>query len=362
MSTGCEQMQVSWVGEDEGVPVTPAATVAPDGSGGAVIQCIRNALSHDPPYRVALLADVDGPVRSAFLQRLASYPDWALSQPSDGVGLRQGRSVLALLGGIDDFPEAIIGQSADAWEPVVLQEFDPSGGHGIATSRDYFVTTTSGAIGAGRYDGTMPWQMISNAGSQLLDPTPWGETIFWRDSNASTIGRVISWSATTGVAPFISFGNDTTQAVYGFNTDGTHHAWVHFKDKPETCGYNPDTCPYATADIMAAPFTTDPSALAPKRLRSWPSNRLPVRPMAVGCGYAAYGYSPGHTLIVRIEDGVSWELPSTNCTPPNFAGDWCFEQVFGITCDHVYVRGGIGVSAKITRAAIAELGPGTPPD
>ena len=30
--------------------------------------------------------------------------------------------------------------------------------------------------------------------------------------------------------------------------------------------------------------------------------------MAVGCGYAAYGYSPGHTLIVRIEDGVSWEF------------------------------------------------------
>ncbi|MCA9623373.1 MAG: hypothetical protein KC731_30340, partial [Myxococcales bacterium] len=116
------------------------------------------------------------------------------------------------------------------------------------------------------------------------------------------------------------------------------------------------------ADIMAAPFTSDPSALSPKRLRSWPSNRLLPRPVSVGCGYVAYGYSPGHTLIVRIEDGVSWELPSTNCTPPNFAGDWCFEQVFGITCDHVYVRGGIGVSAKITRAAIAALGPGTPPD
>ena len=113
---------------------------------------------------------------------------------------------------------------------------------------------------------------------------------------------------------------------------------------------------------MAAPFTTDPSALAPKRLRSWPSNRLPVRPMAVGCGYAAYGYSPGHTLIVRIEDGVSWELPSTNCTPPNFAGDWCFEHVSGITCDHVYVNGGIDLASNQTRIAIAELGPGTPPD
>ncbi|MBI4955757.1 MAG: hypothetical protein HY908_27310 [Myxococcales bacterium] len=42
------------------------------------------------------------------------------------------------------------------------------------------------------------------------------------------------------------------------------------------------------------------------------------------------------------------------------AGRWYWGAVYAITCDEVFVRGGVGMN--IARVRLDALGPGTPPD
>jgi hypothetical protein len=152
-------------------------------------------------------------------------------------------------------------------------------------------------------------------------------------------GGLMAWDDRRGLhalAPGAADGN--------LGTDGVHLVWTRSQG--------------ARRSIMAADFTTDPSALVAQRLRSDPDPVVGAHAMrfAVGCGYAGRNAMPlRDLLVVRIVDGVSWQLPA--------APGWSWGQVLGFTCDELFAtafsRAG-GVS--IARVRLDSLGSGQPAD
>ncbi len=106
---------------------------------------------------------------------------------------------------------------------------------------------------------------------------------------------------------------------------------------------------------MTAPFTIDPAALKPKRLRSDPSVSMGSQGFQVACGRAAHGGGNQPVVVVNLADGLSWLLP------PALGSDVYFYTI-GLTCDHVYLSGQFGGRTNIARIRLDSLGPGLPPD
>ncbi|MEO8800807.1 MAG: hypothetical protein ABI551_23150 [Polyangiaceae bacterium] len=105
---------------------------------------------------------------------------------------------------------------------------------------------------------------------------------------------------------------------------------------------------------MTSPFTTDPSKLAPRRLRSAVPKGFETSQIKVGCGYAARA-NGANLRIVHLSDGTSWVLPNNS--------PWSWVNPLAVTCDEVFVTVGIGSgSTNIARVRLASLGPGIPPD
>jgi hypothetical protein len=113
---------------------------------------------------------------------------------------------------------------------------------------------------------------------------------------------------------------------------------------------------------MVSPFTRDSKALQPKRLRSFPGPQAQVAPWIVGCGYGAIAYLNDRALVVRLSDGWSWEIFAPNVADAGPTQVWRFGTVYGITCDEVFLRGGVGSEMNIARVRLDALGAGQPPD
>ena len=187
---------------------------------------------------------------------------------------------------------------------------------------------------------------------QLLYATAWHDFVTWRASDGVYSG-VWAWTPDRGAYRFLTFPGDWSRGVEGFGTDGTQMVWVYGEGK------GPRQEPYPKRSIMVAPFARDPLALAPKRVRSFPSSESIILPSTVGCGYAAIETSASSVLVVRLNDGVSWEIRA----PTADAGkSWHFTGAFAITCDEVFVGGGVAPAMNIARVRLDALGPGTPPD
>ena len=88
--------------------------------------------------------------------------------------------------------------------------------------------------------------------------------------------------------------------------------------------------------------------------------------LAIGCGYTAHAVSsqvfPSNSLIVvRIADGVSWELKAGEMNRPAWA------KALGFTCDELFALvefgdGPTGEGGHVVRIRLDSLGPGLPPD
>lgn len=112
---------------------------------------------------------------------------------------------------------------------------------------------------------------------------------------------------------------------------------------------------------MTSPFTTDPAALAPRRVRRDPSIAYASGMSAyqVGCGHAATaGANDVH--LVRLADGRAWDLLHTQQV-------WHGSSVVGLTCDELFVVASIWVDgvvqdATIQRIRLDALGEGSPAD
>jgi hypothetical protein len=173
----------------------------------------------------------------------------------------------------------------------------------------------------------------------------WGDWAVWESGDAN-FSNQLAWSPQAGAYHYFWYGNDVTQGATGMGTDLTDMVWTYRS---------------ATGvSVMTAPYTKDPKTVQARRLRSYPSDMIDK--WIVGCGRAAHMVVPGKVMIVRLSDGYSWLLTTSSCVGMNMATAYCFGKPYALSCDELFVRGGIGVSANVARVSFAALGAGSPPD
>jgi hypothetical protein len=207
-------------------------------------------------------------------------------------------------------------------------------------------------------DGAPPFGLASAANDpDYLVPGPQllrSDWVLFGMGSLSMQG-VMAYDPILGTHPLIRWYGDKQQGAYNAGTDGVHLVWTYGEEHPPTQGI------YPKRSIMVSPFSTDPKKLDPKRLRSDPNPAFDVN-FAVGCGYASHAaYGKEGLLIVRLADGVSWLLPSTE-------DQWTWGRAIGMTCEHVYTyysakqSSGKWIVNNIARVGLSSLGPGMPPD
>ena len=207
------------------------------------------------------------------------------------------------------------------------------------------------------WDG-MDHGLVSNHPTTALSPAQWvGDTLLWAYESGYT-HRLWTWTKPDGARELTPFPADNSTGAGNPASDGKDLVWVQGEDLTPADEWWP------TRSIMTAPFTTDPSKLQPRRLRSWrlpwigTSFNLPV----VGCGHAAflYGSADGSNaeltlLIVRLLDGVAWELHGPSMPGPHW------HSPIAITCSEVFTIFE-GPMWSVRRIRLDSLGPGLPAD
>jgi hypothetical protein len=189
------------------------------------------------------------------------------------------------------------------------------------------------------------------------------DAIFW-SAGGLAYPRQRVYTPQAGVAVLRGYGNDTTRGVGSIGTDGT---WLVWLEGTERTGRASDGYPKVTAFV--APYTTDPTALAPRVLRDdLGGANFGTRPFVVGCGYAALsselrvnGVLQYGITVIRLSDGVAWQLP----TAINGAAlPWSWERPLAITCDELFAIVApppTRPEVNVARRTLASLGPGLPP-
>jgi hypothetical protein len=172
-----------------------------------------------------------------------------------------------------------------------------------------------------------------------------GEAVFFDNGGAYQHGINV-WDAVHGARPFVRWIGEWTKGAGGLGSDGVDLVWNYGEGK------EPSDTSYPIRSVMAAPYTTDPDQLQPRRLRSYPGG-ISAWQWRVGCGYAANRDAGNGVLVVRIADGVSWDVES-------MAG--FFAEPFGVTCEDVFALGAVGTEGAIVRLRLDSLGPAIPPD
>ncbi len=327
--------------------------------GSAALSFTRNSLTGNKPYRMLIVGDADGATRTAFLDPQPDPTSYIFNDSTTLMGVRQGKYIFRIYDGGKagkgvNLLEVILGGGYDDLTPTVLWSSDQTEGHAIGTSDIQWGTHDSFEIDLAPWGGPLKtaYTGIQAGGLQQTQLYFWHDLAWWQ-SGSLKYSNIMAYTPQKGVYPFIAFGNDTSRGAHGIATDGKNIVWIYSHDR------KPGDVVYPVRDIMVSPFTPDPSALQPKRLRSYPWPYSVIDPLAVGCGYAAYA-QPGQAFVVRLSDGVSWWLPEGGCKLP-LETEWCWDQVYAITCEEVFLRGG-ALAATIARVRLDALGPGKPPD
>ena len=227
-----------------------------------------------------------------------------------------------------------------------------------------------GRIDAFRLDGTAVYNGAwVSTGPPLTNNSTllaWDDAVFFSVSYAVDTHENWIWDAQGGARPFVPVtGTQPGQvgSTCPLGTDGKVIVWTQLS------GWTGNG--WQSSDIMVAPYTTDSSKLAPKKLRSLPAQSVCIR-WKVQAGYAGTyediaagdgGYFQNDSILVRLSDGVMWTIPKR---PGRYFGvplyitetEVALEESFTMPSD-------AGVtefeSWSIVRYPIALLGPGTPP-
>ncbi len=361
-ASGCRQMKADWPALYD-APFTGFSSIDVQPDGKVLIQLNRLSLVQPNPFRFFMVAEADGPVLSAFLDPrdeddIKGCNPYLTIWASGGV--RQGRAVFTIHGESpnDDLqgvvPEAVVGGPVDALRPEVLATF-PENARTPATSDLLWGTRRQEAIDVALWGEPLATVFTSaDAGGLGQDQLfPFHDTVFWLSGNLNIMG-IMAYRPEKGAFPFIVYPGDTSHGAYALGTDGVNLVWI------DGSGKAPGAPIYPVQSIMTSPFTSDPSALVPKRLRSYPSAYGTIETFAVGCGYAAHWLGEGGIVVVRLSDGVSWILQA-NC-PAVAPGLWCPSFVYAVTCEEIFVRTDVGYTKNIARIRLDALGPEIPPD
>jgi hypothetical protein len=368
-STTCGAMVVDWTKSLVSIGINPFFDRNPDGS--AVIQFRRIALDavNPNPTTVDLVADADGAAHSALLNL---WTGESVSQAGCYVinqGLQGGKQLLFAAGKHALMPQtpslgrdigAIGGSIDDLYPPVFEHEVVTTQAlPGWAVGASWIAEEdASSTVTAYPWNLSKPQFVTSPAtdpeGFSAFEFALYGNAFFWTTGTLFESG-INSWNPVDGARPFIRWVGDLTQGAADLGTDGTDLVWSYGQ------GQQPGSTLYPTRSVMTASFTTDPKALAPRRLRSQPEPNFGVYPWVVGCGYAANLDPTGNaaannaTLVVRLSDGVSWTIPAV---PGHF---WTY-QALGLTCDEVFIIAQVEGQETFARIRLDSLGAGMPPD
>lgn len=198
-------------------------------------------------------------------------------------------------------------------------------------------------------------------------PIPTKGALFLQRNIVARTWGVFRWDPASGVLPFLVDPDPVHKAYFSFATDGVDMVWTEgTASLPEDPSYDNIYLPFPRRDIMTAPYQVDPPPKG-KRLRS--DRVTGHRPFAVGCGRAAHVTSEGQSTlqIVRLSDGVSWEIKGDLPNAP-LASRWTWIDQIGLTCDEIFF-GAVGpptelgvVRGTIVKIKLSSLGPGIPPD
>jgi hypothetical protein len=288
--------------------------------------------------RYYIIAEADGPVRHAILQtrpqiscRFADYK------------IFRDRYVYRVETGDTPYGGGGLAGQIDMPAPSVVFKYSPELRHnlsvsplGIADYNDSFRFqlhdwTTGISTGFGEPDGP-------HIGHRPMD-----DAVFWTPTVAG-IKKTRVYTKEGGVRDFLS-ANTADTAYADIGGDGIDLVWSRASGLPSDGG------PYSTIEIYSAPYTTDPSKLAPRRIRSEREPVFATRPFVVGCGLGAR-FNGFDLRLVRLATGDSWLLPGS-------AG---WRSPIIVTCDELFLFAYVANVPTIARIRIDSLGPSIPPD
>lgn len=356
----CRVMKADWTASPTPIALNPLFDQAP---GGAPLLLFRRVAEDAPPRALLdLVAEVDGPVRAAILQ--LPPPGQPAGAPDPGChlepeALRDGRWLLAVRGhdaaghASGSSREGVLGGPVDDLRPTVLARQDDDLRYDWALGGPWLLRVDSR-----RRVALLPWSAgderpVTSAaadpeGLAPVHPIVRGDAVFWTGAAGPRAGINV-WDPERGARPFLRWIGDPTRGAGNLGTDGVDLVWTQGEAGDPAGG------PLPVRSLMTAPYTADPAALRPRRLRAAPHPSMAAAPIKVACGHAAQETGDGDVMVVRLSDGVAWRLPSA---PPAMS----FRVPIGLTCDEVFVVGRLGGRYNVARVRLDSLGPGLPPD
>jgi len=192
------------------------------------------------------------------------------------------------------------------------------------------------------------WSAAQDNGLQQGIPVSTEGAIFWPSDNLS-YQKTKVYTPSSGVRDFLSAGMVTTRGYDDLGSDGKDLVWL------DAQGRTTDTGPYDTLTITTAPFTTEPSQLVPRRLRTEQGPGFGASHFQVGCGYAARSNGQ-HIRVVRLSDGQSWILSNALTDP------WGWSEPLALTCTELFATVLDSGVTRLARVRLDSLGPGIAPD
>jgi hypothetical protein len=359
VSLACRQMAPDWpastrVGFDRFFVPTSAAWVRPDGA--VTLQINRGVAGVF--HRV--VADADGPVRQAIWD---SAIRCTLGTSSLAAGhIVYGVSDDVVTGTLGPYDGGALGGTFDDPKPrtIVRHEGHDQVVHTYAAGKLGALENASRIVGWDSPSTAIPafptvLLTANDNGLLATDPFFVDDALFWMASTRA-IHRLEVWTRATGTRELLRARPGIDEWREGFadlGSDGKDMVWERGTDRADP------TQSFRAVTLYTAPYTTEPSRLVPRRLRSELPGSLALSPFVVGCGYAAHSVFPpnaqGALRIVRLATGESWLLEA----PLN--GPWQWLHPLAITCDEIFAEVHTP-EYNVARVRLASLGPSIAPD
>ncbi|MEO8798484.1 MAG: hypothetical protein ABI551_11420 [Polyangiaceae bacterium] len=218
----------------------------------------------------------------------------------------------------------------------------------IPPTVDLYSWTSTGAVP----DSTI-WGPVQEPGWQIVFAKPAGSSLFF-ETESGPLSKIKVGAMRAAVHDLISNAGDPTPSSAGLGTDGKDMGWV------EGSGAL-DGGIYPTVALYTAPYTESATTLAAskRRVRSASGAALGGTQTIVSCGYAVHTNGGGLSLV-RLSDGVSWQLPADS-----IATQWNWQTPVALTCSELFAAVNIPLPKPhlgLVRVELASLGSGIPAD
>ncbi len=341
----CKAVKVTWDPPKDLPGATGQGYV--DLNTGKVIMMTSRILG--PGYPMMVTAEADGPVLSALF-----VGGTKACRVSDGTqAIADSRWGLEIYEPNQFNTIGFMGADSLTFRPTVVGHVDAGQQHSVSAG-------TAGLLDIDPLDRMWlydlsrpdagPALIASAAQDQQLQAIPnfFADDIAWiAEGSVSMKVRLYHAGKTVN---FIDYsGVDPEHGAGCLGGDGKDMVWVE--------GFGLENAGrYKKADYFTSPYTTDPSKLQPRRLRSDSYRVLDTVTTVVGCGYAVRRESRS-VRIIRLVDGVSWVLPFSDIDA-GFDDSINWQRPFAVTCSEVFIR----TERVPMRIELASLGPGIPPD